>query len=55
MPEQPEKWIQPHCMSRGYIHAWTLLFSSWVLHLKSEIAQRELSDLWRGNHATRKP
>ena len=26
-----------------------------VMHLKSEIAQRELSDLGRGNHASRKP
>jgi hypothetical protein len=25
------------------------------MHLKSEIAQRELSDLGRGNHASRKP
>jgi hypothetical protein len=26
-----------------------------VVHLKSEIAQRTLSDLGRGNHASRKP
>ncbi len=26
-----------------------------VMHLKSEIAQLELSDLGRGNHASRKP
>jgi hypothetical protein len=26
-----------------------------VMHLKSEIAQLELSDLGRGNHACRKP
>lgn len=26
-----------------------------VMHLKNEIAQRELSDLGRGNHASRKP
>ena len=25
-----------------------------AMHLKSEIAQRELSDLGRGNHASRK-
>ena len=25
------------------------------MHLKSEIAQLELSDLGRGNHASRKP
>jgi len=25
------------------------------MHLKSEIVQRELSDLGRGNHASRKP